>query len=66
MPTGPPRLALTDHAGRLRVLSVHEGEMAADVVPPVKPNSVEEGPLPRLAYLTDAGAHETQYPGGSP
>ena len=21
-----------------------------------------EGPLPRLAYLTDAGAHETQYP----
>src|SRR5215211_5474082 len=50
MPSGPQRLALTDHAGRLRVVSVHESETAADVVPPVEPGSVEDGPLPRLSW----------------
>jgi hypothetical protein len=48
----PPRLALVDATGRLRVLGVHEAETVADVVPPLDAARVEEGPLPRLLWPT--------------
>jgi dipeptidyl aminopeptidase/acylaminoacyl peptidase len=51
MPTdSPPRLALTDATGRLRVIAVHESETPADVVPPLDGAQVEEGSLPRLSW----------------
>ena len=51
MPTRQtPRIALTDAAGRLRVLAVHETDTPTDVTPPVDPSQVEEGPLPRLSW----------------
>ncbi|MGH2587558.1 MAG: TolB family protein [Dehalococcoidia bacterium] len=48
----PPRLALTDAAGRLRVLAVHEAETIVDVAPPLDAAQVEEGPLPRFCWPT--------------
>jgi Tol biopolymer transport system component len=50
MPTGTPRLALTDATGRLRIVAVHESETPADVVPPLDAAQVENGPLPRLSW----------------
>jgi Tol biopolymer transport system component len=46
----PPRIALTDHAGRLRVLAVHESDQPTDVVPPLDAAEIEDGPLPRLTW----------------
>ena len=46
----PPRIALTDRAGRLRVHAVHESGQGDDVMPPVEAAAIEEGALPRLSW----------------
>ena len=48
----PPRIALTDSAGRLRLLAVHESEHPTDVVPSLDARALEDGPLPRLTWPT--------------
>jgi len=45
-----PRLALTDRAGRLRILAVQESGHGSDVLPPVDAAEVEHGALPRLSW----------------
>lgn len=48
----PLRLALTDSAGRLRVLAVHESDQPVEAVPQLDAADLEDGPLARLTWPT--------------